>query len=319
MHAAVVSSFDTPPAYAEFPDPSPRHPSELVVDVLAAALSMRVVSQADGTHYTSTDVLPFVPGIDGVGRTDDGVLRYFVLPDTALGSMADRTVIDERRSVVLPGDVDPVTVAAAMNPVMSSWIALRRRVALAPGARVLILGATGTAGGVAAQVAKLSGASRVVAVGRDAARLEATLSHGADETVSLAGDPDEVAANLGRAGSEVDVVLDYLWGDPAAAALRAIVPARVDDAQELAWIQIGSIAGHEAAIPSAALRAANLRIVGSGQGSVSPRDILAELPAMAAEIARGTFAVGARPMPLADVTEAWRLAPTTSERIVLVP
>jgi hypothetical protein len=42
----------------------------------------------DGSHYTSTDELPLVPGIDGVGRAPDGTLRYFVLPDTTMGSMA---------------------------------------------------------------------------------------------------------------------------------------------------------------------------------------------------------------------------------------
>ena len=34
--------------------------------------------------------------------------------------MAERTVVDERRSLVLPEDTDEITVAAAMNPAMSS-------------------------------------------------------------------------------------------------------------------------------------------------------------------------------------------------------
>src|SRR3954454_11747157 len=102
MKAAVVSSFGTAPRYQEFPLPSPAGDHDLVVEVLAAGLHPRVRSQADGSHYTSTDELPLVPGIDGVGRGPDGVPRYFVLPDTALGAMAERTVIDVRRSIALP-------------------------------------------------------------------------------------------------------------------------------------------------------------------------------------------------------------------------
>src|SRR3954470_14997401 len=123
MKAAVVRSFDTAPRYADFPTPDPVTNHEMVVDVVAAGLHPRVRSQADGSHYTSTDELPLVPGIDGVGRGPDGVLRYFVLPDTALGAMAERTVIDVRRSIALPAGADPIAMAAAMNPAMSSWVA----------------------------------------------------------------------------------------------------------------------------------------------------------------------------------------------------
>ncbi len=75
----------------------------------------------------------------------DGLLRYFDLPDTMMGAMAEQTVIDIRRSVVLPDTIDPVAVAAAMNPAMSSWFALRRRVQFQPGRDVLVLVATGSA------------------------------------------------------------------------------------------------------------------------------------------------------------------------------
>lgn len=56
-----------------------------------------------------------MPGIDGVGCGADELLRYFILPDTTLGSMAEQTVIDTRRSIVLPEDSDPIAVAAAMT------------------------------------------------------------------------------------------------------------------------------------------------------------------------------------------------------------
>jgi NADPH:quinone reductase-like Zn-dependent oxidoreductase len=317
MHAAVVTAFDTLPTYREIPTPTPQTPDEILVDVIAAGLHPRVRSQADGSHYTSSGDLPLVPGIDGVGRAPDGTLRYFVLPDTTMGAMAEQTVIDQRRSFALAHDTDPILVAAAMNPVMSSWIALRRRIHFEPGQTVLVLGATGSSGRMAVEVAKHLGASYVIGAGRDPQRLASLTELGADATVRL----DDTAAavrDLAQAARDVDVVIDYLWGPLTADAMAAIVVERSDPEKPLTWIEIGSVAGAVAAIPSAALRAARLQIVGSGQGSVPTRDILAELPAIAAEIATGAFRIDVRPVPLADVTAAWNDTGST-QRIVITP
>jgi NADPH:quinone reductase-like Zn-dependent oxidoreductase len=312
-----VTSFDTPPRYQAFPAPIPSD-GEILVDVIAAGLHPRVRSQASGSHYTSTDELPLVPGVDGVGRDADGVLRYFILGDTTMGSMAERTVVNPRRSVVLAADSDPIAIAAAMNPAMSSWVALRRRVTFQAGQSVLVLAATGNAGRMAVQVAKLFGAGRIVAAGRGADRLAELPALGATDTVLLEGEPDDIAHRLGEAAGDVDVVIDYLWGEPTVAAMVAIVLARTDSGKPLTWIEIGSVAGVVAPIPSAALRSTRLQIVGSGQGSVSAREIAAEIPALAEEITKGTFSVEAEATPLAQVEQAW--ADTkTRKRIVFTP
>ena len=255
--------------------------------------------------------------MDGVGRDPDGALRYFVVHDPTKGSMAEQTVVDLRASVVLPEGTDPLQVAAAMNPAMSSWVALRRRIEMRPGASVLVLGATGNAGGLAVQVAKHLGAGRAVGAGRRTDRLAELSGLGADAVVGLGGEPAEVARAISGAARDVDIVLDYLWGPPAADALTVIVTDRTDRGVPLAWIQIGAVAGTTAPVPSAALRASRLQIVGSGQGSVPTGDYLAELPALAAEITRGTFRVDARAVPLAEVEAAW--VDTADDRIVIVP
>lgn len=318
MRAAVVESFDTPPTYRDFPTPAPGSPHEVVVDIVAAGLHPRVRSQADGSHYTSDDALPLVPGIDGVGRAPDGSLRYFVLPDTHVGSMAERTVVDVRRSIVLPPDCDPVQIAAAMNPAMSSWVALRQRISFTAGQSVLVLGTTGNAGRLAVQVAKHLGASHVIGAGRRPDRLAEIAGLGADVTVSLDGDTADVADRLGRAARDVDVVLDYLWGQPTADAMLAVVLLRTDRERPLRWVEVGSVAGPTATIPSAALRAARLQIVGSGQGSVPTEDIVAELPDLATEITRGSFRIDNRTVALADIAAAWT-ATSGRDRIVVVP
>jgi NADPH:quinone reductase-like Zn-dependent oxidoreductase len=312
MHAAVVHSFDRPPRYETVESPEAHGEDELVVDVLAAGLHPRVRSSANGSHYTSDGELPLIPGIDGVGRGADGELVYFVLPDTTRGSMAEQTVVDRRRSVALAPDSDAATIAAAMNPAMSSWIALRRRIAMAPGQRVLVLGATGNAGHMAIEIARLLGAAEVIGAGRDAARLAALAAVGADAAVTLDDDALAVAA-------DVDVVLDYLWGEPAAQAMRTIVTRRADRSRALDWIQIGSVAGPDLVLPSAALRAANLRVMGSGQGSVSAAAIVEELPALAAEITAGRLTADAVARPLSDVEAVWTAPSAPGQRVVFTP
>ncbi|HVV89802.1 MAG TPA: zinc-binding alcohol dehydrogenase family protein [Solirubrobacterales bacterium] len=317
MKAAVVESFDRPPRYGDFPDPIAGGEHEVVVEVLAAGLHPRVRSGASGTHYTSEGGLPLVPGVDAVGRRPDGSLVYFVADDNVAGTMAERAVMDIRRGVPLPDGVDAAAIAAAMNPGMSSWVGLRRRAELAPGEAVLVLGATGNAGRMAVQIARHLGAGEVIAAGRNAETLALLPELGADRVVALGGEGAIDA--LGAAAAEVDVVLDYLWGGPAEAAIPAIVRRREDRSRALRWVQIGAVAGPEIALPSAALRAANLQLMGSGQGSVSTAGIVAELPELAREIDAGTFAVDAEPVPLAEVEAAWERPVAPGRRLVFVP
>jgi NADPH:quinone reductase-like Zn-dependent oxidoreductase len=319
VHAAVVSSFDDPPRYEPFDLPGPSDSDQAVIDVLAVGLHPRVRTGASGRHYTSTGKLPMVPGVDGVGRREDGRMVYFVADDDLVGPMATRTVIDTRRSVVLPDGADVVKIAAAMNPAMSAWVALRRRVPIQAGQSVLILGATGNAGQMAVQVAKRLGAGRVVGAGRDQARLATLPGIGADATVALTDDPDATAAALAKEAAEVDLVIDYLWGKPASSAIMALLQARADRSRELNWIQIGSMAGPSIELPSVALRSANFRLQGNGQGAVSTRVYLSELPSLIDEIDNGGLAVTARPVALADVETAWTAPEVPGVRTVLVP
>jgi NADPH:quinone reductase-like Zn-dependent oxidoreductase len=308
MHAAVVSAFDRPPRYQEFPDPVARGEDEFAVEVVAAGLHPRVRSQADGSHYTSTDELPLIPGIDGVVRAPNGRLRYVILDDTTMGTMAERTIAERSRSVELPKHADPIAVAAAMNPAMSSWVALRRRIEFRRGQSVLVLGATGNAGRMAVQVARMFGAGRVIGAGRNPAALQTLRALGADEVLTL----DQLAD-----AANADVVIDYLWGEPAATALVAMISSRKERSEPIDWIQVGSMAGLTAPIPSAVLRAARLQIVGSGIGSVDGREWRKELPKLIEAVTRGEFDVRARAVPLEDVEQVW--SEQTDDRIVLVP
>lgn len=318
-NAAVVSAFGRPPRYEPFDLPDPASPDEIVVDVLSAGLHPRVRSGAAGVHYSSTGALPLIPGVDGVGRRADGKLIYFLAGDGPLGTMAEQALVDTRRSIELPEGVDIHKVAAAMNPAMSSWVALRRRVPLQAGQSVLVLGATGNAGTMAVQVAKRLGAGRVIGAGRDTERLAALSEIGADDTVRLTDDADATAQALGEAAAEVDVVIDYLWGEPARMAMLAVLTQRPDRSRALDWIEVGAMAGPDLQLPAAALRSAHLRLQGSGQGSVSPQLYRAELPSLVEEITSSGIRVTANPKPLAAVEQIWGEPEVPGERTVLVP
>lgn len=319
MHAAVVRSFEHPPLYETYESPEPAGPEEAVVDVLAVGLHPRVRSGASGQHYSNTGTLPMIPGIDGVGRLPDDEVIYFVTPEGAWGSMAQKAVVDMRLTVPLSKDVDLNKVAAAMNPAMSAWMALRRRVPLESGQEVLVLGATGNAGSMAVQLAKRLGAGRVIGAGRNAERLAALAATGADELVALTGDPAATAEALAKVAAEVDVVIDYLWGTPASVALMALLKARTDRSRAMDWIQIGAVAGPTIELPSVALRSSNLRLQGVGQGAVSRQSYVAELPSLVEEIRAGSIDIDVRAFPLRDIEAVWNSVEVPGVRTVLIP
>ena len=316
MKAAVVRDFDQGPRYDSFELPA--GDGDLVLEVLAAALSPLTRSGASGTHYTSKGALPLVPGVDGVGRLPDGKRVYFVSTNDVVGAMAEQAVAEPRLTVALPDRVGSSTIAAGMLPAISSWVALTKRASLQPGQRVLILGATGASGQLAVQIAKHLGAASVIAVGRDAGALERTRARGADHVVQLTGtraDGDAIA----QVASEVDIVLDYVWGSVTSAVMPAVCRRRQAESRALHWVQIGSMAGDEIALSSVLLRKRNLHILGSGLGATSVEDMFSVASDVVAAFAAGALEVRVREAPLADVATWWSVRPDAGERLVFIP
>ena len=195
MNAAVVDDFKKPPRYSTFPDPVPGE-GERLVTVTAAGLHQIVRSLANGSHYGSTGELPFIPGVDGVGRLEDGKRVFFGGGRSPYGTFAERALAPAWMSIDLPEGLDDVTAAGIANPGMSSWVALVHRAKFVAGESVLILGATGVAGQMAVQLAKRLGARRVVAAGRNPKALEQLKHFGADATISLEQEHSALVADF---------------------------------------------------------------------------------------------------------------------------
>lgn len=313
INAAIVESFGRPPRPATIPLPDVDAHHELA-EVLAVGIHPVTRGVASGQHYSSSGQLPMVPGIDAVVRRTDGSLAY--VGGLGAGTLAERIVIDPRAAFTLPDGTDPATVAASMNPAMSSWVVLHARVPFTPGKSVLVIGATGHAGSLAVKAARHLGAGRVIAAGRNQKRLEQLLSEGADEIVTLGEDESATSASLALAAGQVDIVLDYVWGAPTELAMGAILRARTDHTQLLDWVQIGSMGGATISLNGAALRSNAMRISGSGMGSI---DIArAGLPELAAAVASGVLTVNPRCVPLSEVTAAWMHKDAPDERTVIM-
>lgn len=319
MNAALVESFQSPPRYAEFEDPRPQ-PGESAIRVLAAGLHPIVKSLAKGTHYGSTGKLPFVPGLDGVGRLDDGRRVFFGVARPPFGSMAERTVGAPPFLIPLPEAIADADGAALGNPAMSSWAALKFRAKFVAGESVLILGATGVAGQLAVQIAKRQGAARVIACGRNPEALAKTKSLGADAAISLELPHDQLVAALrGAIDAGADVVLDYLWGAPAEATLEAIAKKGLShETARIRYVQIGQSAGAKIGLEASTLRSSGLEILGSGFGSVSMPDLVGSIGEFFNEAAREPFEIGVRSFPLRDVASVWN-EPDGGDRFVFIP
>ena len=128
---------------------------------------------------------------------------------------------------------------------------------------MLVLGASGVVGQIGVQAARLLGASRVVAATRSEEGLARARELGADATVPLdgAGDLPQALRDAGDGG--YDVVLDPVWGEPAAAALQAMNPRG-------RLVQLGASAGQSASLASATIRGRLLTILGHANFGAPP-------------------------------------------------
>ena len=91
-----------------------------------------------------------------------------------------------------------------------------------------------------------------------------------------------------------------------------------EDTADIKYVQIGALAGAEAAVPSALLRSRKLTISGSGAGSIPAAEIKAQLPRYVQLIADGSVQVPFRTFPLSDVAAAWTVSAESGPRVVLV-
>ncbi|KAL4751050.1 hypothetical protein BDW72DRAFT_212953 [Aspergillus terricola var. indicus] len=347
MHAALVPSWSSPsPVYTEIPDPGPPPPGQLQLKILAVGIPRVVRLRARGIHPTAKAVrLPYDPSIDGVGIDEQTGDMYYILPLSA-PCLAEKVNVDRgslvpfQPGVSRPGpghgsdhgpapgadSLDPVAIAGLVNPVSSSWMALRTRVdGKLTGKTVLVLGATSKSGRAAVLVARFLGAKKVIGVARreeglrSVEGLDGWLSSG----VMLTGGAG-VRFTLPEWTGPVHVVLDYVGGSVAAGVLES---AKVEEGEELQYVQVGNLAlelgtGEKhlfETLPGHLISRKPICIRGSGMGSFSRKDLLREMPGLVAFLAQLKAPFGIASAPMSEVASVWQDEDTKGSRVVIVP
>jgi NADPH2:quinone reductase len=319
MDAAVLYSVGEPPRFSRFEDPVAGD-GEVIVEVRAAALNPSTKAVAAGSHYAAMSALPAIVGLDGMGVLSDGRRVFFGGPRKPFGTMAERAVARPQACWPVPDGVDDITAAALPNPALSSWLPLVHSAKLNGDETVLVLGATGTAGRLAIQVARYLGAGRVVAAGRDE-RILATLGElGADDVISLEAGDEELASQFVKASGDggYDIILDYLWGRPVEILLTAMTQSTFHlKSSGPRLMQIGASAGADIRLSADSIRSAGLTIAGGG--FPPPQKLYEIFGELMAGAAAGKFRIETRPVPLSRIEEAWNAPDDQHRRLVITP
>jgi NADPH:quinone reductase-like Zn-dependent oxidoreductase len=305
VRAAVITAHGTAPSVAEHPAPN-RADQQALIQVTAAPITPLDLLCASGTSYFGAPPLPYVPGVQGVGRVLESgsvpVGSRVWFPTTAGmrpgdGSLGELAVAAEHELVVLPDDVDEARVAALGLSSVAAWMALTWRAGLREGEQVLVLGAGGIVGQVAVQAARRLGARRVVAACRSEGAQQRAAAAGADVVVPLRDgeEPEALTARLREAcDGPLDVVLDPLFGVPATAA-GVLLGSRGR------LVNLGSSAGETAVFSSAHLRSHTASVLGYTNNDITNDQ---RRDALLAVLQNG-FQVGHDVVPLDDAGTAW--------------
>jgi NADPH:quinone reductase-like Zn-dependent oxidoreductase len=307
MHQAQVAQFGEAPKCLEVADPPipPPDSDQVQVTLIAASLPRLVKGRAAGTHYSAKG-LPHIPGVDGVGTTQDGKTVYFTTMTPLGGSYAEKINVPKSNLIEVPEGADPVQIAGLANPGMSSWQAVKYRTKDLPkGFKAVILGATTASGGLAVDLLRRLGAGQIIGVARNVAKLQTLGLDGHIELKEPASETDWSPA------ADTDLILDYLWGEPAVALLRAL-PAFTKPIQ---FVQIGSMSGVEVPFPSDVLRSKNIILTGSGPGSFTIPQLTEGMTGL---IQQGLVGVerSFKVVKLKDIESVWA---EQGDRIVFVP
>jgi NADPH:quinone reductase len=293
VRAAQIAELGSPPVVVDADGGG-------AIEIVAVALNPLDLNVGAGRFYGGHPPLPFIPGCEAVGRLD-GERVYLFGDGYGLrqdGFLVERTDFPKALAVPVPDGLDDDVAAACGIAGIAGWVPVAERSPVRSGDRVVVLGATGTAGSVAVQGARLLGADRVVAVGRDPERLERARELGADATVALEGEALAERLREASGGDGPTLVVDLLWAEPLRAAVEAAAPnARI--------VHVGQSAGPETTLVSAAVRGKQLSILGHSNFGMTAAEREQSYRDLAEHVAAGQIRIDVETFDLDRVADAW--------------
>lgn len=292
MLAARVHAIGTTPLIEELPEPAPAA-GESLVAIIAANVERLDLDVIAGEFPLLPDV-PYIPGVSGVGRVlasstfRPGEVVHIDGADVGLGrdgTWTQRAAVPDVALTAVPADLDPLAFAAFCGSFVAAHLAVVDIGAMRPGERVIVTGAAGNVGALAAQLALAGGARRVVGtVSRDESR-----AHVPAGAVAVVGTDASAAALDGPA----DLLIDTVGGDQLPGLLDLVTGGG-------RACLVGYTAGKTVALDLPRLLVADVRLL--PVNSIGWRERSTADPIR--ELRRGRLAAPWQARPLRDLGEA---------------
>jgi NADPH:quinone reductase-like Zn-dependent oxidoreductase len=321
VKAAVLHTPGQSPVYGEHPAPEGGE-GITVVRVTAAPVVPLDLLCASGTSYFGVPQTPYVPGGQGVGTVESSATfepgsRVWFFTTAGMkpgdGALAELCAVADADVVPIDADVPDALAAALGLSGVAAWMALTWRARLAAAERVLVLGGGGAVGQAGIGVAQVVGAAEVVALARPSSVSRAEAA-GADVVLPLdTTDVDALAAALSVHGP-YDVVLDPVFGVPAAAAATQLAPGG-------RLVNLGGASGDRAEFSSASLRSKTAAVLGYTNNALSAEQRRDAITSVLEHAAAGSIRLDFEECRLQDVESTWSrvVDGTSGSRCVLVP
>lgn len=235
---------------------------QVLVEVRAANVNFPDALLCRG-QYQVRPPLPFTPGVEVCGVTEDG-RRVLATPALPHGGFADFVVADEAALLPAPDALDDAEAAALHIGYQTGWFGLHRRARLQPGETLLVHAAAGGVGSAAVQLGRAAGA-KVIGVVGGPEKAAVARGLGCDVVVDRRSEDVVAAVKEATGGRGADVVYDPVGGDAYAKSAKCV-------AFEGRILVVGFASG---AIPTPALNHAlvkNYSVVGLHWGLYNAKD-----------------------------------------------
>ena len=317
----------------DVPDPV-AGPGQILIRVVSASVNFSDVMRRRGDDYPVPTPLPFIPGAevsgtvvalgDGVDGPAVGTEVFALVGADSSGGYAEFAVAYSANVIPVPVGLDHDTAAGIVVAGLAATLMLTQSLALTTGQSIFIPAAAGGVGSYAVQIAKILGASPVIAGASTAAKRDIAAQFGADHVLdyTASGWVDQIRDLTGGRG--VDAALEMTGGARLGQTLRTLAPFGT-------MIVFGSVSGNFGTLDQDAIKpwlydpAPNQSVLGFNLGpwfeSKLPTAITA-LQRLVGWVASGEVTVPvSTTFPLADAAQAHRLLQTgqTTGKLILKP
>ncbi|PFR21370.1 quinone oxidoreductase [Bacillus cereus] len=228
MKAIVVTEFGGPDKlkYTEVPIPTITE-EQILIRVIATSVNFSDIKSRYGKKGNGK--LPFIPGIDATGIVEQvgSDVKHIrvgqrVIAFPSNGSYAEYVVASENLTFVLPDEVDFTTAAACPVVSFTSYNLLANVARLQQGETVLVHAAAGGVGTTAIQLAKISGARKIIGTVGTEEKRKIVLEAGADHVICYQNEDFVEKVNEFTDGEGANIILDSISGSVSEKRLKCL-------------------------------------------------------------------------------------------------